>query len=93
MVSPRAETCLDLPSLSRSGVSVVSPLGNRGLPCLCLSLFLYLSLWCGVSFVSFVVFCCIACYTAPGRGPLAPGPGPVPWALGPGPGSGARAEV
>ena len=44
MVSPRAETCLDLPSLSRSGVSVVSALVNRGFPCLCLSLCFFISL-------------------------------------------------
>ena len=44
MVSPRAETCLDLPSLSRSGVSVVSALVNRGFLCLCLSLCFFISL-------------------------------------------------
>ena len=44
MVSSRAETCLDLPSLSRSGVSVVSALVNRGFPCLCLSLCFFISL-------------------------------------------------
>ena len=44
MVSSRAETCLDLPSLSRSGVSVVSALVNRGFLCLCRSLCFLISL-------------------------------------------------
>ena len=44
MVSPRAETCLDLPSLCRSGVSVISALVNKGFPCLCLSLSFFISL-------------------------------------------------
>ena len=73
MVSPRAETCLDLPSLSRSGVSVVSPLGNRGLPCLCLSLCFFISL-SGVVCRLCRLLCsvvshateqrCVACYRA-----------------------------
>ena len=57
MVSPRAETCLDLPSLSRSGVSVISALVNRDLPCICLSL--SLPLWFDVAFESLVVLCCV----------------------------------
>ena len=44
MVSSRAETCLDLPSLSTSGVWAVSALVNRGFPCLCLSLCFFISL-------------------------------------------------
>ena len=44
MVSSRGETCLDLLSVSRSGVSVVSALVNRGFPCLCLSVCFFISL-------------------------------------------------